>query len=177
MKLPAIGGDLATYGVKKLTGWSVDPFRAHRFVLEVQGIFVGGFMTIKGIGAQVAVEEVREGGANGVVYKLPGQTTFPNLVLSSGLTFADPMWFWYRSTLYGKPLRKNGTIYLMDDLGVPVAWWNFFNAWPIEWQGPEFDSMQAAVAIQQFTVAYERIVKGKASSAAGLAAFGLERLL
>lgn len=175
--VPPIGGDLATFGVKSLTGRTVDPFRAHRFVLEVQGIFVGGFMAIEGIGAKTEVEEIREGGANGVVYKLPGQTTYPNLVLRSGLTFADPMWLWYRSTLFGKPQRKNGTVYLMDDFRVPVAWWNVFNAWPIEWEGPHFDSMQALVAVQQFTVTYERIVKGLSSSLIGGLASVIERLV
>lgn len=175
--IPPIGGDLATYAVKRLTGLSLDPFKTHRFVLEVQGIFVGGFMAIEGIGAKTDVEEIREGGANGVVYKLPGQTTYPNLVLRSGLTFTDPMWLWYRSTLFGKPLRKNGTLYLMDHFGAPAAWWNLSNAWPVEWIGPTFDSMQALVAVQQFTVAYERVVKGLTSSAVGGITSMVERFI
>ncbi|RDU97345.1 phage tail protein [Trinickia dinghuensis] len=175
--LPPIGGDLATYGVKRFTGLSIDPFKTHRFVLDVQGIFVGGFMMIKGIGSKTAVETIREGGANGVEYKLPGQVTFPDLEMTSGLTYTDPMWLWYRSTMYGKPLRKNGTVYLMDDLGVPVAWWHLFNAWPTEWEGPSFDASQTLVAVQRFTLAYERIAKGLASSVVGGGASVIEGML
>jgi phage tail-like protein len=175
--LPPVGGDLATYAVKRFTGLSMDPFKTHRFVLDVQGLFVGGFMTIEGIGSRVAVETVREGGGNGVEYKLPGQVTCSDLVMTSGLTFADPMWLWYRCTLFGKPLRKNGTVYLMDDLGLPVAWWHLFNAWPIEWEGPHFDASQTLVAVQRFSLAYERITKGLSSSVAGGGASVLEGLL
>src|ERR1700692_1347671 len=159
MSIPPIGGDLALSVAKSITGVRLDPFRAHRFVVDVQGIFVGGFMSVEGIVCKTDVLRFREGGQNSIEYKLPGQVTYGDLVLSSGLTFTDPMWLWYRSTVSGRPLRKNGTIYLLDELGVPVAWWNFFNAWPVEWIGPHFNAAETLVAVQQFTLAYERIVK------------------
>lgn len=175
--IPPMGGDLAVAEVKGLTGLRLDPFRAYRFVVDVQGIFVGGFMSVEGIAAKTEVLKVREGGANGVEYKLPGQVTYGDLILTSGLTFTDPTWLWHRSTVFGKPLRKNGAIYLLDDLGVPTAWWNFFNAWPVAWIGPHFNATETLVAVQQFTLTYERIVKGATSSAAGAAAYALEKLL
>ena len=175
--LPAIGADLPTYAVKRMTGLSMDPFKTHRFVLDIQGIFVGGFMTIEGMGSKVAVETVREGGANGAEYKLPGQVTYSDLVMTSGLTLVDPMWLWYRCTMYGKPLRKNGTVYLMDDFGLPVAWWFLSNVWPTEWEGPHFDASQTLVAVQRFSLAYERIAKSVASGFVGAGALHLEGLL
>lgn len=175
--LPPLGADLAAYSVKRLTGLRADPFKTHRFVLDIQGIFVGGFMTIEGMGSKTAVETIREGGANGVEYKLPGQVTYSDLVMTSGLTFLDPMWLWYRCTMYGKPLRKNGTVYLMDDFGFPQASWELRNAWPTEWEGPRFDASQTLVAVQRFSLAYERISKNVSSSLAGDGASLLERSL
>lgn len=172
-----IGGDLVGYAVKRVTGFRLDPFRAYRFVVDVQGILVGGFMTVEGIQCKADVYVVKEGGMNDGEHKLPGRVTYGDLTLSSGLTFADPMWLWYRSTIRGKPLRKNGTIYLLDDLGLPVAWWNFFNAWPTEWIGPQFDASQTQIAVQRFTLTYERIVKSMSSSVVGGAASVLEKFL
>jgi phage tail-like protein len=86
------------------------------------------------------------------------------------VTFLDPMWIWYRSTLYGKPERRNGAIYLLDDVGVPTAWWSIENAWPTEWVGPRFEATETLVAIQSFTLVYEKITKSFASSLAGGAA-------
>jgi len=159
------------------TGFHLDVFKAYNFLLEIHGVFVGGFKSVEGTGSKTEVFRFHEGGANGVEYKLPGPITYGDLVLSSGLTFVDPMWLWYRSTLYGKPQRRNGTIYLLDDVGVPAAWWNLTNAWPTEWIGPRFDATEPLVAIQSFTLVYESIAKSLASSAVGGAASLLEKLV
>lgn len=158
-------------------GVHIDPFKAYCFFLEVEGILVGGFTSVEGLGSRVEVKTVREGGMNDKEYKLLGQITYGDLELNSGLIFLDPMWLWYQSTLNGKVKRKNGTIYLLNERGIPVAWWNFYNAWPCAWEGPRFDSTQTLVATQRFSLAHEGMVKSVASTAAGAAAMAAGALL
>lgn len=158
----------AAFAQRKL-GLSIDPLKGYNFFLEVESILVGGFTSIEGVESKVEVKTVQEGGVNNKEYKLPGQITYSDITLKAGLTALDPVWFWYQSSLEGKIKRKNGTIYLLDDLGIPSVWWNFYNAWPIAWQGPRFDAEQSLIASQSFTLAHEGIEKSLASQAYSVA--------
>ncbi|BAE50692.1 hypothetical protein amb1888 [Paramagnetospirillum magneticum AMB-1] len=69
------------------------------------------------------------------------------------------MWTWYEAATKGQIKRKNGTISLQDAQGQLGASWNFFNAWPVEWQGPALDAAQSLVATQRFVLVHEGITK------------------
>jgi phage tail-like protein len=161
----ALGINAAAAFAQRNLGLRIDPFKAYNFFVEVEGILVGGFASVDGLESKTEVRVVRQGGVNDVEYKLPGQITCSDLVLKSGITFLDPMWFWYQSTLSGDIKRKNGSIYILDDRGLPDIWWNFYNAWPIAWQGPSLNAEQNLVATQSFTLAHEGISKSMASVA------------
>jgi phage tail-like protein len=141
------------------TGPSADPFMSYRFRVEIGGIVVGGFTSVDGLQSKNEVKTVRQGGVNDVEYKLPGQVTYTDLVLKAGITSVDPMWLWYQTCASGKVSRRNGSIYLLDDQGNTAVTWNFYNAWPIEWQGASLDASQILVATQGFTLAHEGIKK------------------
>lgn len=155
--------NLAIGTAQRWTGVHLDPFRTFNFLVEVEGMVVGGFTSITGLGSKTEVRTVREGGVNDKEYKLSGQITYTDLTLDSGLTALDPMWLWYQSTLKGQIKRKNGSVYLLDNRGIPITWWNFFNAWPVEWQGPAFDSSQTLVASQRFILTHEGITRSPAA--------------
>ncbi len=141
------------------TGPSADPFMSYRFRVEIGGIVVGGFTSVEGLQSKNEVKTVRQGGVNDVEYKLPGQLTYTDLVLKAGITSVDPMWLWYQSCSGGKVSRRNGSIYLLNAQGNTAITWNFYNAWPIEWQGPSLAADQNLVATQSFTLAHEGIRK------------------
>jgi phage tail-like protein len=150
---------------QRATGLHLDPFTTFNFLLEVEGLLVGGFTAISGLGSKAEVRTVREGGVNDREYKLPGQITYSDIVLDSGLTALDPMWLWYQSTLDGRIRRRNGSVYMLDQRGIPITWWNFYNAWPSEWEGPAFDSSQGLVAAQRFVLSHERVTRSVAALA------------
>ena len=161
----ALGINAAAAFAQRNLGLHLDPFKSFSFFVEVEGILVGGFTAVDGLESRTEVRTVREGGVNDTEYKLPGQVTYSDLTLKSGLTALDPMWLWYQSTLAGRVKRKNGSIYLLDDRGLPNVWWNFYNAWPTQWQGPSFDAGQTLVALQSFTLAHQGIAKSAAAMA------------
>jgi phage tail-like protein len=158
----------AAFAQRKL-GIKFSPFKAYNFLVEVEGILVGGFSAVDGLESKMEVKTVRQGGVNDTEYKLAGQITYSDLTLKSGITALDPMWLWYQSTLSGSIKRKNGSIYILDDSGIPNIWWDFFNAWPIAWQGPSFDASQNMVATQGFTLAHEGVKKSSVGAAFSLA--------
>jgi phage tail-like protein len=82
------------------------------------------------------------------------------LVLTHGLTDLDTLWNWYDSVTQGIIRRKNGTIMLLDRQHTPVMWWNFYQAYPVKWVGPQLYASQAtAVAVEQIELAHEGVRK------------------
>ena len=70
------------------------------FTIEVLGLTLGTFSAVKGLEVSVDVLEYREGGINDVVHRLPGAVTYPNLILTSGLT-SDAVVSWFAKTRLG----------------------------------------------------------------------------
>ncbi len=163
------GPNAAAMAAKNSFGIRNDPFLACRFLLEIEGMIVGGFTEIRGLEINTEVETIRQGGANNIEYKLPKMTTYQDLNLKYGVTAVDMIWGWYRDVIAGKIKRKNGTIYLLDANQLPAVWWNFFDAWPTQWQGPSFDASADVVATQSMTLTHQGIELSKLSQAYSLA--------
>ena len=68
----------------------------------IEGLLVAGFSEVSGLQAETEVEEVREGGVNDYVYKLPKGTKYQNLTLKKGMTISNDLWDWHRNVVAGK---------------------------------------------------------------------------
>lgn len=132
-----------------------DPYRGFHFLVEIQGLFAGGFSSISGLRVTTEVTPLREGGVNAYEYRLPGATTYSDLVFRRGLSDADLLWSWYQDVIKGKISRRNGTIHILDEAGSSVKQWHFFRAYPMAWEGPEFDATSNQVLFQSLTLAHE----------------------
>jgi phage tail-like protein len=139
------------------TGQRVDPYRNFNFLVEIDGITQAGFTDCTGFGADNTPIEYREGGENRTVRKLPGMTKYNNIVLKWGLTDSRELYDWFRDVVNGKINRKNGSIIVLDLQGKEVVRWNFFNAWPSKWDGPDFSAKGTDVAIETLELAHEGI--------------------
>jgi phage tail-like protein len=137
------------------TGTRVDPYRNFNFLVEIDGISQGRFAECSGFGASNDPIEYREGGDNRTVRKLPGMTKYPNIVLKWGLTDSDELYKWWKNIMNGKVDRRNGSIILLDTEGNEKVRWNFFNAWPTKWDGPDFNAKGNDVAIETLELANE----------------------
>ncbi|MDZ8228183.1 phage tail protein [Nostoc sp. ChiVER01] len=147
-------------------GITIDPYAAFNFSVEINGLIVGGFTEVSGLQSQIEVEEYKEGGENNFTHKLPGRTVYSeNLVLKRGLTDIEALWRWYQDVAKGIIKRRNGTIYLLDQRGLPAMWWDFRQAYPVKWSGPEFKSDNTTVAFETVELVHQGIVKPTASSA------------
>lgn len=131
-----------------------DPFHAFNFFVEIEGIFAGGFSECSGLQVEAETFPYREGGVNDFEHTFVGPFKSGPLVLKRGLTLFDSMWLWFQETMRGNIVRKNGTIYLLNRMHVPVVWWNFKAAIPVRWTGPEFDASSSAVAFTSVELAH-----------------------
>ena len=143
-----------------------DPYLSFNFFVEIEGLIVGGFSEVSGLQVETAVEEYKEGGQNEYVHKLPGPARYPsNLVLKRGLTDAETLWAWHQDVVAGTITRRNGTVYLLDRQGVPAMWWDFKQAYPVKWSGPELKADGSSVAVETIELAHRGISKPALSSA------------
>jgi phage tail-like protein len=161
-----LGLNAAFAGTLLGLGKRLDPYLAHNFVVEIEGLIAGGFSKVEGLESSIETQDYAEGGVNGYVHKILRGRTSPPLVLSHGLTDLDTLWGWYERVGRGVITRKNGTIMLLDSQRLPVMWWNFADALPVKWVGPSFDaSADAQVAIERLELVHRGLSRPAASQA------------
>jgi len=141
------------------TGQRVDPYGNFNFLVEIDGIARAAFSDVSGFDTTIDVTEYREGGENTTPRKLPGQAKYSNIVLKWGLTSDRELYDWILQTVQGDIQRKNGSIVALDSAGNEVVRWNFRNAWPAKWDGPDYTAKGNDVAIETLELAHEGVVR------------------
>ena len=163
--MTSLGINAAFAGVTNLLGIRNDPYLALNFLIEIEGLLVGGFSEVTGLQIETVIETYREGGVNEYEHKLAGPTRYPsNLILKRGLTDIETLWSWHQDVTQGKIDRKNGTIYLLDRQRLPAMWWDFTKAYPVKWTGPDFRADSNTVAVETVELVHRGISKPTLSS-------------
>jgi len=136
----------------------LDPYVGYNFSVELDGITRAGFRECSGLESSQNAKEYREGtDKNLALRKMPGLNTHSDITLSRGITSDSKLWEWRAKAMKGMVERHNISITLLDDLGNPKITWNLFECWPTKWTGPSLNATSDEVAIEQLTLAYERI--------------------
>jgi len=138
-------------------GQRVDPFDNFNFKVEIDGIVRAAFQQCTGFDSTIDVIEHREGGENTTARKLPGLTKYSNISLKWGMTDDMELYQWHRDAVLGQVQRRNGSIILLDRSGNETARWNFFNAWPTKYDGPDLNAEGNDVAIETLELAHEGV--------------------
>ena len=55
--------------------------------------------------------------------------------------------------------RRNGSIIQLDDQGIEKVRWNFFDAWPSKYDGPDFSGKGNDASVDTLTLSCERLVR------------------
>ena len=136
----------------------VDPYGAFNFAVELDGITRAGFREASGLGSTQNVTDYREGTDKQLSSrKQPGLNTYADITLSRGFTSDKALWDWRQKAASGAVERHTISITLLDETGSAKVVWNLFEAWPSGWTGPSFSASSDELAIEQLTIAYERI--------------------
>jgi len=137
---------------------SVHP--ARRFYVQIGGDTQAVFTEVTGLQVEMQVFEYQEGGNNSFVHRLPGPVKVSNITLKRGLTTSNDFFKWCMEVASRQVNRKHLSVCMYDTRGTEVARWNFQNAYPVKWIGPQFNSTSTATAIETLELAHEGLVLG-----------------
>jgi len=143
-----------------ITGIRLDPHPAFRFNVFMDNFtWVGGFTECSGLQLEVEVQDYPEGGLNTYIHKLPGRTRQNNIILKRGIV--DPLvWQWIFEISSGFFTARSGSIVVQDLAGqIPVMTYNFQDAFPLKWTGPELNAMQNNVAMETLELCHQGLVR------------------
>ena len=117
------------------------------------------FAEVSGLDSERHVTELREGGENRFVHRLPAARKSPNVVLKRGLMAASSDLFrWCKDSLESdfrqKLTPRSLTVSLLDRNGKPMMTWALANAWPVKWSVAAFDASKSSVAMETIELAY-----------------------
>ncbi len=143
-----------------MVGQRTDPYLAFQYQVEIESVTVGGFSEVTGLQVETEIKEYREGGLNEYMHRLAGPTRYPtNLILKRGLTDVDTLIRWHQQVTQGTVKRFNGSIVLLDISGQERWRWNFLQAYPVKWIGPNLRASAAEVALETLELAHNGIQK------------------
>jgi phage tail-like protein len=137
-----------------------NPYRGFNFLVEWDGIVHAGFQECSGLDVSTDPVDYREG-ADKVnhVRKLTGMNKYSPITLKRGITDNDELWKWRQTVIDGNPVRRNGSIILLNEAQEEKLRWNFSQAWPSKWTGPAFNSTSTGVAVETLELTHEELTK------------------
>ena len=137
-----------------------DPYTKYNFEVKIDGTTVAGFAEVSGLTMELETVQYQEGGVNDHVHQLPGQFAHANLVLERGLTTDMTFWTWIQDVMSGNITRKNIVVKLQDSFRGDDEWgWEFKQAYPTKWHGPDLASNRQGMAIESIELAYQQFTR------------------
>ena len=114
------------------------------------------FQSVSGLSVDIPTETVAEGGENRFKHQLPGVPQYGKLVLKRGMFIGSLMINWVRNAVEKFEFEPhNVLITLLNDMHLPVAVWQVFNAYPVKWSCTDFDAEQDTAVIETIELAYQ----------------------
>ena len=139
---------------------SEDPYFGFNFRVEITGVEVAGFSEVSGLQVEIETEDFREGGLNEFMHKLAGPARYPsNLILKRGLMDSSTLWEWQQDIVQGKIRRHSGSIILLNSAAEEKWRWNFKDAYPVKWSGPDLRGLTNEVAVETLELVHRGLAK------------------
>lgn len=148
-----------------------DPYQGFRFrvsVPDVSGRAEVGFSRVSGLREETEVIEYREGDDPTTMRKLPGLTSFDNIVLERGIDSNSLLLAWRKmvvdleksgpdgaADVAASDLRREVVITLQSRDGRPVREWTLNEAWPTSLEIGELDASTGDVILETVEIAHE----------------------
>jgi phage tail-like protein len=122
------------------------------------------FSEITGLEAKILTEDVREGGQNQFVHRLPIGTKQSNIVMKRGLlNQSSPLATWASatigSTLSTPIIPKTLVIMLLGNDGNPQYSWNVSRAWPMRWDWGALHSTRNEIMVETLEFVHSGITR------------------
>jgi phage tail-like protein len=153
---PSSNGRSASSGAQTRTGARNDPLAAFQFKVDLGNqASIAVFSECSGLEMSVKYDEIKEGGQNGFVHRLPTRVEYGNLVLKRGTTTDTEFFDWCAGALRGRIQRRLVTVTLVAlDTQATIFTWTFVDAYPVKWSGPSLKASDSTVAIESLELAH-----------------------
>lgn len=114
------------------------------------------FTEVSGLSAELATEEIAEGGENRFLQKYPIRTKYPELVLKRGLLLNSEILAWIRQCIEDLQIQpKNIDVKLLNEQHQPLLTWHIANAYPTKWAVSDLNATGNAVVIESLQFFYQ----------------------
>jgi phage tail-like protein len=134
-----------------------DPSPSFRFGVKVGDLNVARFSECSGLEFEQETFDIKEGGLNTTIHRLPGRFKFTNLTLKKGIASdGDKLWDWVTKTAQGQISPKQVDVTLYDLSGTKILrTWTFIGAYPVKWSAVPLNAEQNAIAIETLVLAHQ----------------------
>lgn len=132
------------------------PTMKTNFVIEIDGIDYGNFISVTGLGATADVTD-DIGGMDKNAKKIPGKVKYETVTLTRNCDPKDKVLReWWKTVERGTPERKAVSIVLVDRNGVDeIARRNMFECVPCGWDVSDLNSSENGSITESISFVYE----------------------
>jgi phage tail-like protein len=143
-----------------IPGLSPEVHPTFRFIVAIDAVPFSVFTQVVLPTLTMQTEDVKEGGLNTYIHKLPGRVDVSTVKLKSGVAHIDLMLSWYMMVYYGQiaMAKRTAIITMIDSLMIPIMRWTFNDAYPIKWTGPTLDAGAATAAVEEIELAHSGFI-------------------
>ena len=117
------------------------------------------FRDVTGLNIELQTEEVRSGGENMMVYRLPKPIKYANLKLSRALSGAeelDEITHWAEQAIYHMKIElKTVQVSLLNEKHEAVRVWSFIGAYPVKLNVSDMNASKNEISIETLELAYK----------------------
>jgi len=133
-----------------------DPANSLRFDVRIDGVELGSFVSVDGLGAEYEVTTYQEGGENSYVHQLAGRLKYTNLKLTRAVDQqSSAIATWFSTLRRGQGLRRQtATVVALNDNQEKVAEWTVAGVWPVRYTGPSLSADSGKVATETLELAH-----------------------
>ena len=136
------------------------------------------FQEVSGLNVTVNVDTYNEGGENRFVHRLPGRTSYQDLVLKRGMTLVSGVTAWCIDAIENFNYQPtNMLISLLNEDHLPVSSWYIANAYPIKYEISGLNAENGQIVVESMTLRYEYYKTLNLSAAVGAAIGAVADLL
>lgn len=110
-----------------------------RFGVRIDGKNIGNWQKCDGLAIEYDIHELKEGGENGFVHRLPGRVNYPNVRLTRPIDETSAIVSLWVASVQIRMIPSVAQIDVLDPTGTSVANWVLIGVYPIKWTGPQLD--------------------------------------
>lgn len=120
------------------------------------------FQEISGLEVEQETTDIKEGGLNDFVHRVPVRIKYNNLVLKRGLAVIDSdLVSWIQERLHpelqltGRVETRDLRVILMDEKRNDIRSWSFTRAYPVKWSVSNLNAQESSIAIETIEFSYQ----------------------